>query len=75
MRLRTLGTNQTLIHIDGNEYFFSYNTCVAGRDENGYWKVDKFYSRTTSKHINQYLDGVTPTLVSENDITLALDCV
>ena len=60
----------------GNEYFFSYETCVAGRDhDDGYWKVDHKYSNTTSRHVNRYLDGVTPKLVSEADAELAIMCL
>ena len=76
MRLQTLGNNQTLVHLGGAEYFFSYNTCVAGRDDSGeFWKVDYRISNTTTKHINGYLDGADATPVSYDDATLALDCV
>ena len=77
MKLNTLGNNKTLITMDnGDEYFFSYSTCVAGFDvETGYWKVDKFYSRTTSKHVNSYLDGHTPELVETVDVDIALSCI
>ena len=76
MRLQTLGNNQTLVHVGGAEYFFSYNTCVAGRDDCGeFWRVDYRISNTTSKHINKYLDGADAVPVSYDDVTLALDCV
>ena len=76
MRLETMGTNQTLVHIAGHEYFFSYNTCVAGKQEDGQvWKVSKKYSNTTTKHVNQYLDGREPYLVDESDAQLAMDCI
>ena len=79
MRLQTLGNNQTLVHVGGQEYFFSYNTCVAGRDDCGeFWKVDYRISNTTTRHINSYLDGINDAhvrRVSYDDATLALDCV
>ena len=76
MRLENLGANKTLVHIEGHEYFFSYNTCVAGMQEDGQvWKVGKKYSRTTSKHVNQYLNGREPYLVDESDVQLAMDCL
>ena len=76
MRLQTLGNNQTLVHVGGQEYFFSYNTCVAGRDDCGeFWKVDYRISNTTTRHINSYLDGADAVPVSYDDVTLALDCV
>ena len=76
MRLEVLGSNMTVVHIEGNEYFFSYDTCVAGWDkEDGPWKVDHKYSNTTSRHVNKYFNGVEPTLVSKDDAELALMCV
>ena len=75
MRLENLGSNKTLVHIEGHEYFFSYNTCVAGHDGNQVWKVRQKYSRTTSKHVNQYLNGREPYLVDESDVQLAMDCL
>ena len=35
--------------------FFSYSTAVAGIDDLGFFKTDKKYSITTSKHINNWL--------------------
>jgi len=35
--------------------FFSYSTAVAGLDDKGFYKTDKFFSKTTSKHINAWL--------------------
>ena len=57
MELRVVGPNQTEIELsDGNRFFFSYNTLVAayfvGR---GYFKSKRFYSQTTSKHINSWV--------------------
>ena len=73
MRLINCGSNQTIIAMGDDEYFFSYNTCVAGFTHGeGYWKTDKKWSQTTSRHINKYLGGVTPTIVSQDDIELAL---
>lgn len=57
MKLRNVGSNQTVLSLDnGTEILFSYNTPVAGFVEGyGYVKTDKFHSKTTSKHINNYL--------------------
>ena len=76
MRLQVIGSNQTLVYCVGQEYFFSYNTCVAGKDDQGnYWKTDKKYSNTTSRHVKAYLNGADPVLVTESEAQLALDCV
>ena len=74
MRLINLGANKTKIVVDLDEYFFSYNTCVAGfTSGEGYWRTTEKFSRTTSKHINQYLDGATNvTEVDQSDIELAM---
>lgn len=57
MRLKPQGANQTVIELaDGTVILFSYETPVAafvpGR---GYFRTDHFWSRTTSKHITQWL--------------------
>ena len=76
MRISRPGANQTIVHIGGDEFFFSYDTCVAGfSNDDGFWKVDYKYSTTTSKHVNKYLQGAEPTLVERVDVQLALDCL
>lgn len=57
MNLRQLGSNKTEVTFtDGTTVFFSYETPVAFRDTEGnYYRTEKFYSVTTSKHINQWL--------------------
>lgn len=76
MEIKQLGSNQTLlIMTDGSEVLFSYETPVAGRTNKelpghtgGYFKTDKKWSITTSKHINKYLEGVNATIVDQNSI-------
>ena len=60
MILRQLGSNQTELSLNnGNSIFFSYETPVAGYDaEDGFFKTETYYSKTTSRHINQYLRDV-----------------
>ena len=74
MKLVNFGSNQTiLIDNDQNEFFFSYETCVAGYNPGeGYWRTNEYYSRTTTKHINRYLDGVNAKLVDKSDIDVSL---
>ena len=75
MKLINFGANQTIITIGYDEYFFSYNTCVAGfTSGDGYWRTSEKFSRTTSKHINQYLGGRKDdaTVVDQSDIEVAL---
>ena len=57
MKLTPIAANQTSVSFnDGTEVFFSYKTPVAAYlPDRGYVKTDKFYSVTTSRHINKYL--------------------
>ena len=56
MILRQLGSNQTELSLNnGTSLFFSYETPVAGFSPDlGWFNTSPYYSRTTSKHINQY---------------------
>ena len=67
MKLHSFATNRTLLTFaDGTEVFFSYSTPVAGYKPNiGYVKTNQWYSSTTTRHINKYLDKSTrPDLIS-----------
>ena len=57
MNLKDLGSHQTEIEkSNGVTVFFSYNTPVAAHiPGKGFVKTSEFYSKTTSKHINQWL--------------------
>ena len=70
MILRQLGSNQTELSLNnGNSIFFSYETPVAGFDaEDGFFKTETYYSKTTSRHINQYFKHV-----DESDISIVPD--
>lgn len=59
MKLKTLGSNKTELHLDnGAVVFFSYNTPVAAQlAEGGFVKTNRKWSVTTSKHISQWLAG------------------
>jgi len=58
MKLKSFATNRTLLTFDdGTEVFFSYQTPVAGYSkELGYIKTKSWYSSTTTRHINRYLN-------------------
>ena len=68
MKLHSFATNRTLLTFDdGTELFFSYATPVAGysRSLHGYFRTKSWYSSTTTRHINKYLDKSTrPDLIS-----------
>ena len=60
MILRQVGSNQTELSFNnGTTLFFSYETPVAGYDsDDGFFKTETYYSKTTSRHINQYFKHV-----------------
>ena len=70
MKLTPIAANRNLIsYNDGTEVFFSYSTPVAGYStELGYVKTEQWYSSTTTRHINKYLDNVNATTVSQQTI-------
>jgi hypothetical protein len=58
MKIKAIGTNQTELHTEKFIILFSYNTPVCGNIEGRFYKTSQKYSRTTSKHVNQWLDGI-----------------
>jgi hypothetical protein len=70
MKLFPLATNQTVIELNnGTEVFFSYKTPVAAFvPGTGYIRTTEKFSRTTSKHINQWLRGYAASDVDQSVI-------
>lgn len=79
MRLNAVGRNQTVVETEYTRVLFSYNTPVAafvkkdfvmlrllGLPPQVYIKTSTFHSRTTSKHINAFLDGAEATPVPQS---------
>lgn len=57
MKLRQVRSNVTELTIGETTIMFSYQTPVAGYDDQGAFRTDQHYSVTTSRQINQYLGG------------------
>ena len=56
MKLIPYGSNQNLVEINKDtEIFYSYKTAVAGKIKGKYYRTNKWYSQTTTRHINNYL--------------------
>jgi len=71
MELKSLAANRTLLIFNRGitEILFSYETPVAGYSNKlGYVKTDQWYSSTTTRHINKYIDGKAHTVVSQSVI-------
>ena len=68
MKLTPIAANRNVIsYDDGTEVFFSYSTPVAGYStELGYVRTKDWYSSTTTRHINKWLDGVTAQTVDQS---------
>jgi hypothetical protein len=73
-KLRSLGANKTQVELnDGTIVFFSYETPVAAQlAQGGFVRTETKYSRTTSKHITQWLDGVNAETVPQTTIDALL---
>ena len=64
MKLIPFGSNQNLVIInDDTEIFYSYKTAVAGKIKGKYYKTNEWYSRTTTRHINNYLGELKTNLI------------
>ena len=71
MELKSFAKNRTVLIFNNGitEIFFSYETPVAGYSNKlGYIKTDEWYSSTTTRHINKYIDGKKHTIVSQSVI-------
>ena len=71
MQLTPIAANQTSVSFnDGTEVFFSYKTPVAAYlPDKGYVRTSRFYSVTTSRHINKWLPTKDVPEVSDTFLT------
>ena len=58
MKIKPIANNQTELHLNGNVFFFSYETPVAALIAGKYYKTEQKFSVTTSKHINKWVENV-----------------
>ena len=67
MKVTPIGTNKTEVSLaDGTEILFSYSQPVAALVPGRGWiRTNKFWSVTTSKHINKWLADNMGTTQSE----------
>jgi len=72
MNLKRIGYNQTVVNLNnGAEVFFSYDTPVAVKTPAyEYLRTSTYYSKTTSRHINKWLEGVTTKKVPQEVINV-----
>ena len=66
MQLTPIASNMTEVETDSARVLFSYRTPVAAYIYGvGYVKTDKWWSVTTSRHINKWIDNCTVREVSQ----------
>ena len=59
MKVRNVGSNMTELVTDGCTVLFSYETPVAAyTPTQGYVRTAKWYSQTTTRHINKWLGPI-----------------
>ena len=73
--IKPIKSNMIELHTNnGNVILFSYETPVAALIAGkGYVRTATKYSVTTSKHINQWLDGVNAAIVPQVQIDALTD--
>ena len=61
MKLTPIAANQNEVEFtNGTQVFFSYKTPVAAYcPSRGYIRTANWFSSTTTRHMNKWLDGVT----------------
>lgn len=57
LSIKPIGANQTELTANGMQVLFSYKTPVACWINEQYYKTDKKWSKTTTKHINKWRQG------------------
>lgn len=60
LTVKPVASNMTLVDTDSQIVLFSYSTPVASFDKTRYQfnRTAKKWSKTTTRHINKWLDGV-----------------
>jgi len=66
MKVKSLKKNMTELIIGETTILFSYETPVACHiDGDGFYRTKKFFSATTTRHINQWLRELRVTYAKE----------
>tara|TARA_S200002703_G_scaffold121150_1_gene106998 strand:+ start:178 stop:411 length:234 start_codon:yes stop_codon:yes gene_type:complete len=69
MKIKSVGSNMTELQLKDAHVLFSYETpvaaCIFGE---GFVRTSQWYSQTTTRHINKWLDGVDAPEVPQSVI-------
>lgn len=66
--------NATVVSFGDNFILFSHKEPVAINTPKGFKVTEKKFSRTTSKHINQWLNGASYETLSHDEIVKLAAC-
>ena len=59
MQVKNVGSNMTELQLNcGTSVLFSYETPVAARTVDGWFKTEQWFSVTTTKQVNKWLEGI-----------------
>jgi len=59
MQIKNIGSNMTELRLNcGTSVLFSYETPVACNTTDGWFKTEQWFSVTTTKHVNKWLEGI-----------------
>ena len=73
MKIKQIASNMTELDLGFAQVFFSYETPVAACLTDGTLvRTEQWYSATTSKHINKWLNGCEALTVSQDSISFLL---
>jgi len=74
MKLTPIGSNQNMITTNkGDQVLFSYQTPVAAYVDGEYIRTSTKWSRTTSRHITKWLEGVLAKEVDQSILNGLVD--
>ena len=75
-KLKLLGPNRTEVHVGRNIIFFSYETPGAAyweeSPDSAWIRTAERYSRTTTKHLGQWLGGCGVKVLPDDQFQTAL---
>ena len=80
MKLKLIGANQTEVQLSDHyetQIFFSYEQAVCVRNADGCFVTTEKYSRTTSKHINNWVANLSNIIkmVPQSEIDILVNGV
>ena len=67
VQVHRTGNNTTELHVNDTVVLYSYDSAVAYSNSKGFYIDGKKYSRTTSKHVSQFLNGYSATCLEHKE--------